>query len=168
MWPPSSHTCQHHVGLGCTEESSYLRNERLLVPIFSQSVPHLHISSKVLTTKWIKNSFQLDRKCPTAVRLATLSLELILCHVHPWDPGAIESPNVKVPRTLFHLKETQLFPDSSYASLVSFSSETVLLFQTTFSVAMWWLPLISILEQKFCLRGECEVTGPELRLVVHS
>lgn len=74
----------------------------------------------VIITKWIKNSFQLDRKCPTAVSLATLSLEQTLCSVHPWEPGAIEPPNVKVPKTLFHLKETQLFPDSSQASFVSF------------------------------------------------
>lgn len=74
----------------------------------------------VVITSWIRNSFQLDRKYPTAVTLAIPSLELTLSSVHPWEPGAMQPLNVKVPKTLFHLKETQLFPDSSCASLVSF------------------------------------------------
>ena len=74
----------------------------------------------VVIAKWIRNSFKLDRKCPTAVSLATLSLELTLCSVHPWEPGALQPPDVKVPKAVFHLKGTQLFPNSSCASLVSF------------------------------------------------
>lgn len=74
----------------------------------------------VVITSWIRNSFQLDRKCPTAVTLATPSLELALYSVHPWEPGAMQPLNVKVPKAIFHLKETQLFPDSSCASLVFF------------------------------------------------
>lgn len=74
----------------------------------------------VVITSWIRNSLQLDRKCPTAVTLATPSTELTLFSVHPWEPGAIQPLNVKVPKSLFHLQEAQLFPDSSCASLVSF------------------------------------------------
>lgn len=74
----------------------------------------------VIITKWIRNSLQLDRKCPTAVSLGTVSLELTLCSVHPWEPGATQPPNVKVPKALFCFKETQLFPQSSCASSVSF------------------------------------------------
>jgi len=116
----SSHSWQPQIGLGCREES-YFRNKRPLVLFFPQGVYHLLISTMVIITKWMRNSLQLDRKCPTAVSLATLSLELTLCSVHPWEPGAVQPPNVKVPTGLFHLKETQLFPDSSRASLVSFS-----------------------------------------------
>lgn len=87
---------------------------------FPQGAYHLHKSTMVIITKWIKNSFQLDRKCPTAVSLATLSLELTLYSVHPWEPGAIPPRNVKVPKVVFHLKETLLFSDSSCASFASF------------------------------------------------
>lgn len=111
---------QPQVGLGCREESFYFRNEWPLVLFFSQGVYHLLISTTVIITKWIMNSFQLDRKCPTAVSLATLWLELTLCSAHPWEHGARRPPHVKVPEALFHLKETPLFPDSSCASLVSF------------------------------------------------
>lgn len=52
--------------------------------------------------------------------LATLSLDLTLCSVHPWEPGAIQPRNVKVPKAIFHLKETLLFSDSSCASFASF------------------------------------------------
>jgi hypothetical protein len=61
----------------------------------------------------------LDRKCPTAVSRATLSLELILYSAHPWEPGTLQSPNVKVPKVLSHIKETHLFPDPPCAILVS-------------------------------------------------
>lgn len=120
--PSSSHPYQQQVGLGCREESSYFRNKTPLVLLFSQGVYHLHISTMVIITKWITNSLQLDRKCPTTVSLATLSLELTLYSVHPWEPGAIQPPIVKVPKALFHLKGTQLLTDFSCASLVSFFS----------------------------------------------
>ncbi|XP_073904534.1 complement receptor type 2 isoform X2 [Castor canadensis] len=85
----------------------------------SSDVCHLHLSSTVIITKRIRNSFQLDRKCPTAVSRATLSLELILYSAHPWEPGTLQSPNVKVPKVLSHIKETHLFPDPPCAILVS-------------------------------------------------
>lgn len=110
--PSSSHPCQQQVGLGCREESSYFRNKKPLVLLFSQGVYHLHMSTTVIIMKWIRNSLQLDRKCPTAVSLATLSLELILYSVHPWEPGAIQPPIVKVPKALFHLKGTLLLTNS--------------------------------------------------------
>lgn len=119
-WPCLSHPCQLQVGLGCNEKTSYFRNKRPLVVFFPQGAYHLHKSTMVIITKWIRNSFQLDRKCPTAVSLATLSLELTLYSVHPWEPGAIPPRNVKVPKVVFHLKETLLFSDSSCASFASF------------------------------------------------
>lgn len=106
--PSSSHPYQPQVGLGCREASSYFRSKKPLVLLFSQGVYHLHISTMVMITKRIRNSLHSDRKCPTAVSLATLSLELTLYSVHPWEPGAIQPPVVKVPKALFHLKGTQL------------------------------------------------------------
>lgn len=117
---PLSHPCQPLVGRCDREEHSYFRNKRPLVLFFSQGVCHLHMSTMVIITKWIRNSFQLDRKCPTAVSLATLSLELTLCSVRPLEPGVTQPLTVKVPKALFPLKETPLFPASSCASLVPF------------------------------------------------
>lgn len=110
--PSSSHPYQPQAGIGCREESFYFRNKKPLVLLFSQGVYHLHPSTMVLMTKWIRNSLKLNRKCPIAVSLATLSLALTLYGVHPWEPGAIQPPIVKVLKALFHLKGTQLLTNS--------------------------------------------------------